>query len=193
MKPLYIFLLLAAGFITALSDGISAALMAIPELGLVLSIAITFCINATMGVGLVFALVSNGMWHPKFGPVALIGGLLPGLNFLPFWIGLVGAGIVHDMSNEGGVIGEAAKIADTVQSGANPLAATRTALSASKNMERLTTGRPPAQEANDNEPQAEEKSRSPLNLKSPGTSMNSDIARPRAATPENSQLHAQVA
>ncbi|MDO8518185.1 MAG: hypothetical protein Q7S26_02765 [bacterium] len=180
MKPLYVFLLLWAVFITGLADGISWALMAIPGIGFILALAITFCINATMGAGLLFLLISQGMYHPKFGPATVIGGLIPGINVLPFWIGLVVAGIVHDMGNEKGMIGEVAKLADNLQSTKNPLSRARSVMSASKDMRRLTEGRPP-QIANDNEPQneREEKARSPLNLKSPR--MNDDIQYAKAA------------
>ncbi len=96
---------------------------AYPWIGIVLAFAITFCINVTMGAGLLFLLATQGMYHPKFGPFTLIGGLLPGLNFLPFWLGLVIAGIVHDKSKEGGSLGALAKLADDLQSTKNPLAA----------------------------------------------------------------------
>jgi hypothetical protein len=180
MKPLYVFLLLWAVFITGLADGISMALAPIPGLGIVLALAITFCINATMGAGLVFLLASNGMFHPKFGPASIILGITPPFNFLPFWVGLVIAGIAHDMSNEKGALGEIAKLADNLQSTKNPLSRMKSIMSASKNMKRLVAGRPVAQAANDNEEQSlQEKSRSPLNLKSPR--MNDDIQYAKAA------------
>lgn len=182
MKPLYIFLLMWAVFITGLADGISWALLPIPGLGIVLALAITFCINATMGMGLLFLLVSQGMYHPKFGPVGTILGLVPPFNFLPVWVGLVGAGIVQDMSKEKGTLGAVAGVATSLQSGKNPLTTARNLAGTVMN-ERRRAGRPP-QAANDNEPQTEqeEKSRSPLNLKSPSMSMNSDIAPARNHT-----------
>jgi hypothetical protein len=175
MKPQYIFLLLAAVFITGLSDGISWALLAIPYIGFVLALTVTFCINATMGAGLLFSLIQQGMYHPKFGPVAIIGGLIPGLNVLPFWVGLVGAGIMQDKSKERGIVGEVAGVASALQSGKNPLSKAGGAVSAFKNTERLA-GRPP-QAANDNEPKSEAaaESRRPINL-NPRVGMNSDIA-----------------
>jgi hypothetical protein len=182
MKPLYIFLLLWAVFITGLADGISWALLPLPGLGFILALVITFCINATMGAGLIFLLISQSMWHPKFGPVATILGVLPPFNVLPLWLGLVIAGIVHDMGKEKGAVGEIAKLADTLQSTKNPFTRAASVMSTSKNIERLTTGRPP-QAANDNEPEnvGKETSRTRTELRSPNLAphMNSDIAPAR--------------
>lgn len=171
-----------AVFITGLADLISLALLPIPGLGIILAFAITFCINATMGMGLLIALISNGMFHPKFGPAGLVLGMTPPFNVLPIWIGLVIAGIVHDMSNEKGALGEVAKLADSLQSAKNPFSKAGAVLTASSNM-RLSAGRPPVQPANDHAPQEEQenKSRALPNLKSPSlaTNINSDIAPAR--------------
>jgi len=186
MKPLHIFLLMWAIFITGLADSISLALLPIPVIGFVLGLAITFSINATMGAGLLVVLMSQGMWHPKFGPVGMVLGLVPPFNFLPIWIGLVAAGIAHDMANEKGAVGEMAKLADTMQSTKNPLTRAKAAISTSKNLERLTTGRPPQADNDnylDNERQEEpgETPRTRTELKNPSLAprMNSDIAPAR--------------
>lgn len=174
MKPLYIFLLMWAIGITGFADGITWAFAWLPGLGWLLSITIVFCINITFGSGLLFLLITNGMFHPRLGPVGVVFGVVPPFNFLPIWLGLVLAGIAHDMSKEKGALGEIAKLADTLQQTKNPLTRARAIMSASKDMSRLTQGRPP-QPANDNEPQGneeKEKSRSPLDLKSPGMPSN---------------------
>ena len=188
MKPLYIFLLLWAVFITGLADGLSWALIAIPGLGFILGLAITFCINATMGIGLLFLLAANNMYHPRLSPFAIIGGLIPGLNVLPFWVGLVIAGIVYKTNAEGenlgGVTSTALKLQSTYLSNKNPFQKMGAATGIVMNSRRAE-GRPP-QAANDNEPENEpqEKSRSLPNLKSPSFAprMNSDIAPPRTPT-----------
>ena len=193
MKPLYVFLLLYAVFITGLSDGISFALLAIPVVGPVLAIIIAFCINATMGAGLLIALASFGMWHPRLSPFGIIGGLIPGLNVLPFWVGLVIAGIAYKMNADGesvgGITGAALSLQSVYQSGGSPLQKMRGAAGIVMN-ERRATGRPP-QATNESEPQSEgeNKSRVLPNLKSPSLApnMNSDIA------PVKNQLHAKTA
>jgi len=116
MKPLYIFLLCYAIFITGLADGISAALLPLPGIGIVLGLAITFCINATMGIGLLLALSLNGMYHPRISPFGIIGGLIPGLNILPFWVGLVAAGIIYKMNAEGKNLSTVGSLALRLQS-----------------------------------------------------------------------------
>ncbi len=158
MNPLYVFLLLWAIFITGLSDGISMALVAIPGVGIVLAFTITFCINATMGAGLLLALASFGMYHPRFSPFGIVGGLIPGLNFLPFWVGLVVAGIVYKSNAEGKDLGGISKTALSLQSiyssNTTPFQKMGAAMGIARN-ERSATGRPP-QAANDNEPQPEQ-------------------------------------
>lgn len=195
MKPVYIFSILWAAFITLLAGGISMALVAIPGVGIILALVVSYCINITMGCGLLYFLISEGMYHPKVSPFVLIGGLIPGLDFLPFWIGLVIAGIVQKMSEEKGLLGNVARVAVAAQSMQNPSSALRGAQSLVKNTERAITGRPP-QAANDNQmPEgAQETPRSLGNLKSPNTALNmsSDITRPSAGANDN-QLHAKAA
>ncbi len=112
MKPLHVFLLLFAIFITALADGISFGLSILPGVGLIIGLALTFCINITMGSGLILLLVMNGMYHPKWGPAGFVGGSIPGLDFLPFWLGVVIAGIMHDMAKEKSALGTVAKLSE---------------------------------------------------------------------------------
>lgn len=130
MKPLHIFLLTYALFITALADGLGAAFMAIPYIGFPLAIAISLSINITMGAGLLFALVANDMFHPKWGPAGVVASFIPGINVLPFWIGLVIAGILHQTEKgKGGAAGSVAKILSTVNPASltNPINALKTA------------------------------------------------------------------
>ncbi|MGC9602427.1 MAG: hypothetical protein ABSE76_01650 [Minisyncoccia bacterium] len=119
MKPLYIFLLLYALFITGLTCGVSAGLVLIPGVGIALALVFSFCINVTMGSGLMLLLVTNGMYHPTWGPAGFIGSLIPGLDFLPFWLGIVIAGIVQDMSKEGGLAGKAIGLVQTATAAAS--------------------------------------------------------------------------
>jgi hypothetical protein len=79
-----------------------------------------------MGAGLIFLLISDGMFHPKFGPAGVIASFIPGLNALPFWIAVVGAGILQKMGEEdAGALGMMARITSSLNpmSLANPLAA----------------------------------------------------------------------
>jgi hypothetical protein len=134
MKPLHIFLLLFAVFIWGLADGLEAGFLglglapaAIPvagvvvagitePLGVALGITVGWCINVTMGCGLLLLLVMNGMYHPKFGQIAAIGAFIPGLDAFPFLIGLVITGIFYDLSKEKGLLGAAARVAVAAQS-----------------------------------------------------------------------------
>ena len=181
MKPLYLLSILYALFITGLSDGIAFALAPIPVLGIIFAFTITFCLNITMGAGLIALLASHGMFHSKWGPLAVVGGFIPGFNFLPFWLGLVAAGIAQDMSKQKGLLGTLAKTATAAQPGGNIFVRASAVASAVQPNERRATGRPPAPAvAEENEPQEEEApARAPLNLKSPG--MHSDII-PHAQT-----------
>jgi hypothetical protein len=132
MKPKYILLLLVAVFITLLADGLSAGLVgistavaAIPivdvfvaaitaPIGLGLALTVGWCINITMGAGLWLFLVLNGMYHPKWGPASFVGAAIPGLNALPFLVGMVVAGIMHDMAKQEGGLGTAAKLGENL-------------------------------------------------------------------------------
>ena len=185
MKPQYIILLLSAAFITLLADGISVALAPIPGVGIILALAITFCINATMGAGIIIALGFFDMYHPRFSPFGIIGGLIPGLNFLPFWVGLVAAGIIYKMNAEGEDLGGISKVAlnlqSTYQGGGTPLSKFRAAKGIIMS-ERRATGRPPqAQDEEGQEEAREEKSRNKLKSPSLASRMN-DIAPVRNKT-----------
>ena len=193
MKPLYIFLLLYAAAVTFFADGIGGTLTLIPGFGLVLGPAIAFCINATMGAGLIVLLLINGLFHPRFGPFISVGGYIPYVDFLPFWLGLVIMGIIHDMQKNGepviGIGGLAKQLSLNYLSGKPPLQQLRGARSIIKN-ERSATGRVPLNEQTP--PQEEEAStRSPrTDLKSPTYSINRDIL-PRAAN--DNRPYAQAA
>lgn len=185
MKPLYIFLLLFAVLITGLADGLDVALSAIPGIGFILGLAISYCINITMGAGLLIALVSFDMYHPRISPFGIVAGLIPGLNVLPFWVGLVVAGIVYKMNAEGenlgGITSAALKLQSVYQSGGSPFQKMRQAGGVVMN-ERRATGRPPA--AAGPEPQQETPERTPrtmTDLKSPrfAPNINRDIAPQR--------------
>ncbi len=161
MKPLHVFLLLFAVFITALADGISFGLSILPGIGLIIGLALTFCINITMGSGLVLLLALNGMYHPKWGPAGLIGGLIPGLDFLPFWLGIVIAGIAQDMSKEKGLIGAAAGmvVAGTSVASGNVTGAVKGVAKALPAVRQVTAAEAPADEN-----RAEQQTRTPSTL-----------------------------
>ncbi len=186
MKLHYIFFLLVAIFITGLADGITWALAPIPGIGFVLGIAIAFCINITMGVGFLMPLLAlSDMYHPRISPFGIIAGLIPGVNVLPFWVGLVIAGIIYKTNAEGkslgGVTGTAFKLQSIYQSGGNPISKMREAGSATRNSRR-DLDRPEVPRPAD---AGEERQsiRTLQNLKSPR--MNEDIRSPQA--------HAQTA
>jgi len=170
MKPLYILLLLYAIFITGLADGLEVGFAILPGIGFFLGIIESFCINITMGAGLLLLLINNKMFHPKFGPFGVVLSLVPGLNALPVWIGLVTAGIIQKVGEEkGGILGAAAKITSSAKdiSISNPGAALKTAATV-----RHALQTPQRTTANDNGTGS--KQRVPLDLKSPG--INADIA-----------------
>lgn len=175
MKPHHIFLLLWAVFITGLSDGLAAALMAIPGVGFVLGLAVSFSINATMGVGLILALSACDMYHPRISPFTIIGGLIPGLNLLPFWVALVIAGIVYKINAEKKslmpVAGVALSLQENYASGTSPVQKMRQAFGMVS--ERRATGRPPHIIENAALQQEEAAPRSLPSFKSPA--MNNDI------------------
>jgi len=175
MKPLYIVILLWAVLISLLADGIGGALEAIPVVGTVLGLVVALCVNVTMGAGFLFLLISNGMYHPKFGPFFIIGGFLPGIDFLPFWLGLGVVAILQDYEKEHpkafGVAGAAIQTALNVESGNIAGAAKSAARGAS------ALGQQSASQ--DTRPAAQTETRSPIALKSPN--INHDIAPKRAA------------
>jgi len=113
MKPLYIFLILYALFITGFGDAIELAFTAIiPGAGLIIGMPLDVVINITMGAGLVLLLALNGMFHPKFGPAGIIASAIPGIDSLPIWLGLVVMAILQKTAEEKtGVIGSVAKVA----------------------------------------------------------------------------------
>jgi len=88
----------------------------IPGVGIALALVFTCSINITMGSGLILLLVKNGMYHPTWGPAGTIAAFIPGLDFLPFWLGIVITGIVQDMKKEGGVLGTVASVATLASS-----------------------------------------------------------------------------
>lgn len=91
-----------------------------------------------MGSGLILLLVMNNMYHPTWGPAGFIGGLIPGLDFLPFWLGVVIAGIIQDIKKEKAAAGA---ISATVSTTTNAKAS-----AAIKNFDGIT------KPANDNQP-----------------------------------------
>ncbi len=170
MKPLYLIMLMYASFITGLSDGLAWAFTAIPGIGIVLAIAVSTCINITMGSGLLILLISNKMLHPKFGRFGVVAGAIPPFNMLPIWIALVSAGIAQKMGEEKTALGAIARIATATNptSLANPVGAVK---SAGAMVQAAQSAPQRSLPANDNQPQTEQ--RAPLGLKSP--SMNRDV------------------
>lgn len=163
MKPLHVFLLLFAAFITALADGISLALSIIPYVGIMIALVISYCINITMGAGLILLLAVNGMYHPKWGPAGVVGGLIPGINVLPFWIGMVIAGIIHDKAKEGGIVGT---IAGAVEGGTSALSGSPAGtLQAAKSIVPSIRQKTVPEPANDNKAAAPERTPSTLQTK----------------------------
>jgi hypothetical protein len=143
MRLDYIFFLMLAIFITGLADGITWALTPLGGIGFVLGVAIAFSINVTMGVGLLLPLLAlNEMYHPRISPFGIVAGLIPGLNVLPFWVGLVIAGIIYKRNAEGkslgGVAGAALKLQSVYQSGTNPFSAMREAGAVARNSRRTS-------------------------------------------------------
>ena len=149
MKPSHLIFLFIAIFITLLADGLEAGLVnialapgAIPvvgallagvtaPIGIAIGLVVSWCINVTMGSMLLLFLVLNGMYHPKWGTAGFIGAFIPGLNALPFLVGMVIAGIMHDIAQEGGALGTVAKVAenlnDVYETGASPLSKAKAA------------------------------------------------------------------
>ena len=181
MKTIYIIALMYAVGITFLADGIGGSLEAIPAIGTVLGIVVAFCINATMGAGLLYLLWANDMYHPNYGSFLTVGGVIPGLDFLPFWLGLVVAGIVYDMTREGNLagVGRVAQLAEELAQTKNPLSQMKSVMRARDDLKqpqsRLSFG---AAGTGEQEQQEEHQSRSMPNLKSPSLApkMGSDIS-----------------
>ena len=97
---------------------VNGAIATVTEpIGIALSIAISFCLSATLGIFLVSLLAFNDMLYPKY----LIfggGGFIPGLNLLPFWTTLAILCVLKKKSEEEqGVLSTAAGI---VTSAASP-------------------------------------------------------------------------
>lgn len=193
MRFLDVFLLLYAVFITGLADGIAGGLSAIPGIGMLLGMAIAFCINVTLGAGLLALLALNDMYHPRLSPFGIVGGLLPGLDFLPFWVGLVAAGIIYRMNAEGKPLAQMAKTALSLQAHykeGGSFAAMKDAARIVR-LSRTTGSATEEDEGQENPRLEEEEGRTPLDLKSP--TMNGDIARRHAPERETPKTYAQPA
>ncbi len=177
MKPLYMIMLLYAVFITGLSDGLGWAFTAIPGIGIVLALAVSTCINITMGSGLLLLLISNKMFHPKFGRFGVVLSVMPPFNFLPIWIGLVGAGIAQKMGEEKTALGAIARLTTSANSVAtgNPVSTVKNVGAAAQNLKTPQHSLP----ANDNQPQTQQ--RAPLGLKSPNINRDVKPYVPKAA------------
>ena len=182
MKPLYFLLLFYALFITGLADSLEVALFniglvpnAIPVVGSILAAAtapigigigltVSWCINITMGSGLMLLLLINRMYHPKWGPAGLIGAFIPGLDSLPFWVGIVIAGIVYDMSQEGGLVGAAAGMVQAATTGTS--GSVTGALQGAKTIvTNARTASMPQAPANDNQQTPQERTQPTLQTK----------------------------
>ncbi len=180
MKPLYLVLIFIALLITGLADALELGFATIiPGVGLMIGIPLAVCINITMGSGLVLLLVNNGMFHPRFGPMGIVAGAIPGLDSLPIWLALVIAGVIHKMAEEeSGIMGSVAKIASSANkfSLANP-SATLKSLNTARQTAQGISSRSATSNLN-----TKPLSRSPIGLKSP--SLHGDIkpsTQPRAA------------
>jgi hypothetical protein len=188
MKPLYIALMLYAVFITGLADGLELAFAAISGIGIVIGLAVSFCINITMGSGLVLLLANNKMFHPKYGPFGIVVSAIPGLNSLPVWIALVGAGIVQKMGEEEtGLTGMLARIAGAASSlsASNPVAALQSANTIKQAVQDTPQHSLPA---NNTAPTAQQ--RTSLELKSPN--INRDVT-PRVTQDNHLPTYVQKA
>jgi len=132
MRPRYISLLLFAFLITGLADGVEAGfaglgasplatlfgapIVAVTEpLGIALGLAISCCINITMGAGLLALLAHEGMWGPSYWKYLFPGFVvetIPGLNSLPFWVAVVVLCIIEKTKEEPDtVLGQVARVA----------------------------------------------------------------------------------
>lgn len=58
-------------------------------LGIALGFAVNFTLSVTLGTGLVMLLAFSGMFHPARVIPAYLGEIIPGLNNIPAWTGLV--------------------------------------------------------------------------------------------------------
>jgi hypothetical protein len=127
------FLIIAALFIDGLQGmmsialaGISGsagiALQAIPgvgtiagaavvPIGIILGFIVNACISLTFGVGLIAALAFEGMAYPGYLGSVLFAEVVPGLDNLPLWTGIVILCLMKKKSTEGGMLGAAAALA----------------------------------------------------------------------------------
>ena len=95
-----------AGFVFGVigSFGNAAASGLVP-IGIALGVAVSFCLSATLGTGLVFLLGMNGMFYKKyvFGAVAAEG--LPFFSVLPGWTTMAVLSIVRHKTQSGKKLG----------------------------------------------------------------------------------------
>jgi hypothetical protein len=159
MKPQYVFLILFALFITGLSDGLEAALAALGPIGIVLGITVSWCINVTMGAGLIFLLIYNGMFYPQYLYPGIAAGAVPGLDSLPFWVLVVVLCIIKKTGEEApGVVGQVARVAGAAALVSSNPATVRGAVKTLKTLEQVRQpAQPQAAATLEREPQAQQR------------------------------------
>lgn len=144
MKPQYIFLILFALFITGLADGIEAGLVGLgaapaativgavitpvtAPLGIILGLAVSWCINVTFGAGLLMLMAYYDMWGVSYWKYLFPGiglEIIPGFDALPFWVAMVILCIIQQSKEEPGtVLGQVARVASAAASLENPATA----------------------------------------------------------------------
>ncbi len=91
------FLLGLLGSIPIINGGL--ALIAEP-IGLVLGFAISICLSATLGFGLIMLLVFNGMFYPKYVYSGGIAELIPGFDLIPGWTAMTILSVIKKNKEE---------------------------------------------------------------------------------------------
>lgn len=139
-------------------------------LGIAVGLGISWCINITMGAGLVLLLLYEGMFYPHYLFPGFIAEIIPGINDLPFWMLIVVLCIIKKTGEEAeGVLGTAARVAAGAALIASNPASVRGTAATLQSVRRIRQPESSLEETE--EPQ--QQTRVPLNLKSP--TINSDI------------------
>jgi hypothetical protein len=66
-----------------------------------MGVVVNFCIDITLGTILTMWLLSENMYYPRYGISAYIAELIPGLNNLPCWFGMVSLSIIRKSAEDG--------------------------------------------------------------------------------------------
>lgn len=101
------------GIGSAAGTAVGGALL---PLGVIIGFAVSICLSATMGAGLIMLLIFNKMFYPKYLLPGGVSEIIPGFGLLPTWTAITILSLLRKKKEEGGggIVGAAAGVVSAV-------------------------------------------------------------------------------